>query len=343
MNQVFEQRNESIQNSTQAVHRETTRIVDEQMQQMAVQMEALDDFVTRARSQNGSHNEAHLAALERLTKNIKDSFTSLEEGFGSTHTQLNGFQDLATQQGDDIKQIVTPFSEDIRQPLIELRTNIQNATMAEYKPTGTTPPRTSYEYPKILPRTESRANLIERMRQPVQPPVLTPLEEETLDPGLKSPLKHRMGSPVKTRVYNDAEDEVGEPANISTSTTSTAISSSNAGLREIDINVVAKQPNFNHNNTINNNNDDINALCVSPELPFKSIKSDNITNHNQEDDDQPPLKKQQTVSDSKLPQKAAAAFIRRAPSGIVLEGRENTVPLNVSVGGRRLRSRPSSG
>ncbi|KAF4944224.1 hypothetical protein F66182_18677, partial [Fusarium sp. NRRL 66182] len=58
--EVFEQRNESIQKSTEAVHQETIRIVDEQVQQMAVQMEALDDFVTRARSQNGSHHESHI-------------------------------------------------------------------------------------------------------------------------------------------------------------------------------------------------------------------------------------------------------------------------------------------
>lgn len=278
---------------------------------MAVQMEALDDFVTRARSQNGSHHESHLANLESLTKNIRDSFASLEEGLGSMNTQLHAFQQTATEQEDSIKQAVTPFSEEVRQPLVELRNNIQNAPMAEYKPTGTTPPRTSYEYPRTLPRTESHSTLLDKLKQTTQP-ILTPLEEENLEPGLRSPIKHRMGSPMKTRVYNDAEDEVGEP----TITTSTIITSSNTGLREVDLNVAAKQPN-----------------SSSPERDFSKSMIDVV-----EDPAQPPLKKRQTASESKLPQKA---LMRRAPPGIALDGREN-VPLNESIG-RRLRNRPSIG
>ncbi|EED19104.1 kinesin family protein (BimC), putative [Talaromyces stipitatus ATCC 10500] len=206
--EVFEQRNESIQKSTEAVHQETVRIVDEQVQQMAVQMEALDDFVTRARSQNGSHHESHLANLESLARGIKISFVSLEEGLGSMNTQLHTFQEAATNQEDSIRRTVAPFSEELRQPLVELRNNIRNAPMTDYKPTGTTPPRTSYEYPRTLPRTESCSSLLDKIKQATQP-VLTPLEEENLDPGLRPPSKHRMGSPVKTRVYNDAEDEGG--------------------------------------------------------------------------------------------------------------------------------------
>ncbi|GAM40023.1 kinase-related protein [Talaromyces pinophilus] len=309
--EVFEQRNESIQKSTQAVHQETVRIVDEQVQQMAVQMEALDDFVSRARSQNGSHHESHLANLESLTKNIKDSFSSLEEGLGSMSSQLHAFQQTASEQEDSIKQAVTPFCEEVRQPLVELRNNIQNAPMAEYKPTGTTPPRMSYEYPRTLPRTESHSTLLDKLKQTTQP-ILTPLEEENLDPGLKSPFKHRMGSPMKTRVYNDAEDEVGEP----TITTSTIITSSNTGLREVDLNVAAKQLN-----------------SSSPERDSSKSTIDVI-----EDPTQPPLKKRQTASESKLPQKA---LMRRAPPGIALDGREN-VPLDTSIG-RQLRNRPSIG
>lgn len=277
---------------------------------MAVQMEALDDFVTRARSQNGSHHESHLANLGSLTKNIKDSFASLEEGLGSMSSQLHAFQQTATEQEYSIKQAITPFSEEVRQPLVELRNNIQNAPMAEYKPTGTTPPRTSYEYPRTLPRTETHSTLLDKLKQTTQP-ILTPLEEENLDPGLKSPFKHRMGSPMKTRVYNDAEDEVGEP----TITTSTIITSSNTGLREVDLNVAAKQLN-----------------SSSPERDLCKSMIDVM-----EDPAQPPLKKRQTV-ESKLPTKA---LMRRAPPGIALDGREN-VPLDASVG-RRLRNRPSVG
>lgn len=227
------------------------------------------------------------------------------------NNQLHAFQQDVTEQGDSIKKAVIPFSEEVRQPLLELRNNMQNAPMAEYKPTGTTPPRTAYEYPRTLPRTESHSTLLDKLKQTAQP-ILTPLEEENLDPGLKSPFKQRMGSPMKTRVYNDAEDEVGE----TTITTSTIITSSNTGLREVDLNVAAKQLN-----------------SSSPELDFSKSMIDVS-----EDPAQPPLKKRQTASESKLPQKP---LMRRAPAGIALDGREN-VPLNASIG-RRLRHRPSVG
>jgi kinesin family protein 11 len=227
------------------------------------------------------------------------------------NTQLHAFREAVTAQEDSIKQAVTPFSAEIRQPLVELRNNIQNALMAEYKPTGTTPPRTSYEYPRTLPRTEPHSTLLDKLKQTTQP-ILTPLEEENLDPGLKSPIKLRLGSPIKTRVYNDAEDEVGEP----TITTSTIITSSNTGLREVDLNVAAKQ-----------------LKSSSPERDFAKSMIDVL-----EDPAQPPLKKRQTASESKLPQKA---LMRRAPPGIALDGREN-VPLDASLG-RRLRNRPSIG
>ena len=52
-------RSTSIQETTKSVQAETVRVVEEQMEDLHEQMTSLDDFVTRARSQNAEHNERH--------------------------------------------------------------------------------------------------------------------------------------------------------------------------------------------------------------------------------------------------------------------------------------------
>jgi kinesin family protein 11 len=281
------------------------------MEGMASQMEALDEFVTKARSQNGFHHEAHLNNIKEFASNVRNSYKTLDGGFTELGSRVRTFEDEIVQQKDVVSSSVAPFSEDIRQPLEELRDNIQNAPIAEYKTTGTTPPRITYDYPTTLPRTETHGTLIAKLRQ-VNQPALSPLEGE--EPG---PL---LGSPSKTRVYNDAEDEVGELQQ----PTITPVTSSNTGLREVDINVAARP---------------LNSSTTTPG-DFSAFTTG--AKHNAERDDdatQPPYKKQQLSSDSKLPQKIVT---RRMAGGIPLDGRENTIPLT-SNNGRRLRSRPSVG
>lgn len=286
------------------------------MQGMETQMAALDDFVTKARSQNGTQHEASMSTFGDLMNNVKESYTSIGGEFNGLDDRVHAFEDMVTQQKDSINQSVVPFSKDIRQPLEELRKNIQGAPMSEYQPTGNTPPRTSYKYIQTLPQTEPHTSLIAKLKQEGTQLLPASFEGDELAP-LGSPSKSRLGSPSKTRVYNDAEDEVGE------STTTTAVTSSNTGLREVDINVAAKPLKSS------------NPLSSSPELskiiPIEKDDSDFSA--------QPPLKKQQTYSDSKLPQKALP---RRAPVGITVDGREN-IPLSASTTGRRLRNRQSSG
>jgi kinesin family protein 11 len=59
--------------TTKSVHAETVRIVDEQMKDIETQMSALDDFVTRARSQNAQHHDSHAQSLQKLSATVKSS------------------------------------------------------------------------------------------------------------------------------------------------------------------------------------------------------------------------------------------------------------------------------
>lgn len=295
------------------------------MQDMASQMKALDDFVTKARSQNGLYHDRHLDNLRELTTSVRGSYAALQDKFTGLDNRVRTFQDDVLPQKDVLEESVAPFSEDVRHALSELRTNIENAPLQEYKPTGTTPPRTSYEYPTVLPRTELHETLIAKLRQ-AKTPALSPLDGE--EPG---PL---LGSPSKTRVYNDAEDEVGN-----LQPTTTAVTSSNTGLREVDINVVARPL----NSSANSSSPDLpTGLKSSPEKDMSPTEKDN-------DLAPPPLKKQHfstpETTKSKLPQKMVT---RRMAAGMLSDGRENTMPLSLPSGGgpnhgRRLRNRPSSG
>ncbi|GAD96318.1 kinesin family protein [Paecilomyces variotii No. 5] len=335
---MFDERNASIQKATESVHQETVRIVDAQMKDVAVQMEALDDFVTKARSQNGQYHEMHLDNLESLSANVRESYSSLHEHFTGFGDRARGFQDDINRHKDTVEESVVPLSDGVRQPLAELRTNIQNAPMTEYAVTGETPQKSHYDYPSKLPRTESHETLLARLRKSYQPPVspvkqqqspikqqpplISPLEGE--EDGLAPLVGPSLGSPSKTLVYNDLEDEVGSlPPPTSTNT------SSNTGLREVDINVAAKPL------ACSVEPDTVTASHVSAATTEKDLTAE------EEDDMGPPSKKHASMSavtKSNLPQKVTTKKL----GGMLMEGRENIPIPTGGYNGRRLRSRPST-
>lgn len=107
----------------------------------------------------------------------------------------------------------------VRQPLAELRTNVAEAQLKEYVPTGETPQKVQYQYPTTLPRTDDHEKLVAKLNRPItfEPPALV--------------------SPSKSMVYNDADDEV---ALLQPMVEHKPISS--GGLREVDVNVKAALP-----------------------------------------------------------------------------------------------------
>lgn len=298
--------------------------MDAQMKDMATQMEALDDFVTKARSQNGRYLEAHLENLNDLASNVRESYSSLHDHFTGFGDRVRGFHEDAITQKDTVQESIAPLSEEVRKPLTELQANIRNAPLIEYTATGETPPKRKYEYPTTLPQTEAHETLIKKMRK-LNDPAASPFGGEDFmapipgpvlgSPSKRSPIK---GSPSKTRVYNDAEDEVGTlPPPTSTAT------SANTGLREVDINVAVKP--------LASSSDSSSAANLRSSMgPKADLEKD--------DPAPPPSKKQLSTSvaaESKLPQKT----ITRKMAGMA-EGRENVPP---PMTGRRTRSGRLSG
>jgi kinesin family member 11 len=290
--------------------------VDAQMRDVATHMKVLDDFVTKARSQNGQHREWYLNNLQGLTANVRQSYANLHGQLADVNGLSHTFEDDVTQHNNAVRESIEALEGDVRKPLAELLATVQDASFTEYKVTGSTPPKTTYMYPMTLPKTETHGTLIAKLR-PLKQPALSPLGDGDLKPLL--------GSPSKTRVYNDIEDEVGTlpPA-------TTTITSSNTGLREVDVNVVARPPSFNAG-----------SHGMDSSISTAS-KADCEKNTSVEKDDMTPLPRKRRLSsssttESKLPQKV----ITRRMAGI-LEGRENAPLPTGGLNGRRLRSRPSN-
>jgi kinesin family protein 11 len=192
------------------------------MKDIETQMKALDDFVTRARSQNAQHHDSHAQSLQDLSTTVKSSYANIGSHFTSTYERVRDLGvEMSTKTGS-LQETLTPLDEILRQPLAELRSNISNTILQEYQPTGETPQKVQYQYPTELPRTETHDTLLAALRRPTVSASST-------------------ASPTKTMVpviFNDAPaliegDEVVRTPSLE------ADSKPTGGLREIDANINA--------------------------------------------------------------------------------------------------------
>ncbi|MCJ1245237.1 kinesin motor protein cin8 [Trapelia coarctata] len=232
--------NNSIQTTTRSVHEETVRIVDAQMRDVAVQMQALDDFVTRARSQNESHHVSHVKLLQGLATSVRESYASTQDHLLSSKERIQAHGDDMTESSEALKNTLPPLDSTIRQPLSDLRELVLHAPLTEYTSTGETPQKTQYQYPKTLPRTQPHEKL------------LASSFDSPMDGILSDPPEGAI-SPCKSIVYTDAPDE--DVALIRPS-------SMDGGLREVHVNI----------NAGNSRNSDLLAT-VKPELETISLSS----------------------------------------------------------------------
>src|SRR5271168_5129617 len=164
--QAANKHNSSLQVTTRSVHDETIRIVDAQMKDMETQMKALDDFVTRARSQNTQHHDSHAQSLQGLSTIVKSSYANINSHFTSTYERVRDLGVEMLTKTDSLQETLTPLDSILRQPLAELRSSISNTALQEYQPTGETPQKVQYQYPTELPHTEAHETLLAALRRP---------------------------------------------------------------------------------------------------------------------------------------------------------------------------------
>ncbi|CAI7586631.1 unnamed protein product [Penicillium palitans] len=317
--ETFDQRNASIHRATESVHQETVRIVDAQMSDMGTQMEALDDFVAKARSRNGRFHESHLSSLNVMVKNARESRSNV-------YGQLDGFTGRVEQLQDDVdmhtenlEQTTAPLHAEVRQPLLEMRSNLQSHPLKEYVPTGITPQKRRYEYPSEMPRTEGHDGLRTRHRTSKQFTALPFSEEEQQDsPAPTSP----QASPPKKFVYNDTPEEVGH------SLPSSAAPPSNTGLREVDLNVARP--------AVSDGDDALPPTKAETPALATSLDLDETP----EKEEPEPSRKRRRSNSNNIPEtKLPKTMLSKRMAGMK-EGREN-MPPSAIASGRRFRNRTS--
>lgn len=158
--QAANQYSTAIQATTKSVHAQTVRVVNEQMTDLDEQMTSLDDFVTRAKLQNSEHHNQHGESLQSLSETVEESYDNIGAHFKGTFSRV---QELESEMGsatEAARDALEPLEENLCQPLSELREDISGTALQEYNPTGETPKKMSYEYPKDLPQTKDHAKLI---------------------------------------------------------------------------------------------------------------------------------------------------------------------------------------
>lgn len=144
-------RNTKIQESTKAVHKETIKIVDAQVEAMATQMSDLDQFVTRARKQNDSHHEEHISSLEDMSSQLTRSFEDVKMRLSSSSIEI--FNTGIKAHLDEVASTFADIQDKARDPIQQLQQDLNSATMQAYMSTGQTPQRRDWSYPVDLPRT----------------------------------------------------------------------------------------------------------------------------------------------------------------------------------------------
>ncbi|KAK4184481.1 putative kinesin-like protein bimC [Podospora australis] len=222
----------SIQQTTQSVHAETVRVVDEQLADLDTQMQDLDAFVTRAKSYNSSHANQHLEAVTELGHTVENSFNNIadhcKETFGRVHS-------LGQQMDVDVlafHESLDPYlEEELCKPLAELREDIQATEIKEYEPTGETPERVQYQYPRELPKTERHEVLIAGMRDEGTPSKPAPVAAVLPDVSLTPTSPGLVPVPVATKTPSSRPSSSRSDATEMTGTVK-------GGLREVNPNIV---------------------------------------------------------------------------------------------------------
>jgi kinesin family member 11 len=227
--QAVSAKNAAIQASTKAVHGETVKVVDAQLGQMAQQMSALDEFVTRARSQNDKSHNDHLGGLQQFQLEVAQLQTEVADTIQQRDTDLRVLKNSTESSTAELSECTEAFGAEAREALQTLHAQVDDSPMQDYVATGETPQKRDWTYPKDLPATAKHETIIARMRGLPESSVelsiaRTPGSPRKRASPRKSPTKTR--SPKKAKVFTDTAalmDNMTEPIK---------------GLREIDMNVV---------------------------------------------------------------------------------------------------------
>ncbi|KYK56740.1 kinesin protein 2 [Drechmeria coniospora] len=212
----------AIQNAVKLVHAETVREVGEQMEHLDTQMEALHDFVARARSENAHHHETQLQSVQALSSAAEQSFGNVAGHFKTTLDRVSNLGEVVEMDIGDMRDGLDPLASQLCHPLANLREGIASASLQEYQSTGETPQKVLYSYSRTLPRTEPHDVIMSKLGE-------TEVDEENVD--------EDVGEFDGSIVFSDLDANGRKMAPQPSSVNSLEKTSMSMSLREVNPNV----------------------------------------------------------------------------------------------------------
>ncbi|KAL7908621.1 kinesin domain-containing protein [Trichoderma velutinum] len=158
-----EERSTSIRTTANQVHAETVRVVGVQIDDLDIQMEAMDDFVARAKSESNAHHETHSQSLQALHNTVDQSFGNISTHFKTTFDRVKNLGEVMDLDASDLHSSLEPLTSQICQPLSGLRDQIGKTALQDYRPTGETPQKAQYQFPTSLPRTQTQDGILSKL------------------------------------------------------------------------------------------------------------------------------------------------------------------------------------
>lgn len=197
------------------------------MKDLEVQMTDLDDFVTRARSENAEHHSRHADSMLQLSDTVGTSFLNISSHYEGTLSRVQNLGNEMDVNVEQLQQHLQPLDGTLCQPLNKLRKDIETTNLQEYKPTGETPEKVQYQYPTQLPQTTSHEALIASMHGG---PVAHTPSRPVATPGKRTP--------APQQVFNDLDDsERSRSPSRPTSSDSATLNPLGSSLREVNANL----------------------------------------------------------------------------------------------------------
>ncbi|KAI1816832.1 kinesin-domain-containing protein [Poronia punctata] len=312
----------SIQDTTKSVNAETIRVVFEQKKDLDDQMTSLDDFVTRARSQNAQHHEQHTQSMDELSSTVESSYRKIGNHFNESNCRVEEMGSDVDKEVYAAEDAVEPLLDTICRPLADLRDDISNTTIQEYQPTGETPQKVTYDYPTELPRTQAHSSLLAKFN------------------GEPSPSK-AFTTAAAAPIFVDADPTLSEnrsPSRPASNSTSTDEAMSHHhhhhhnGRNPLTTSLRELHPNVNSNASFVDHHHHHRSSTIHGVVEEDSIP---------EDTTMPLVKKSRTTSSTKSSTRMSSKKTSTLGVGVGVEGRENLLPPLATVipgGGKEIFS-----
>lgn len=206
------ERTETIQLSTEVIHKETVQLVDAAMENVDNQTKALESFVKRAKTMNQTHHHSHQEAVADLLSNTQDTKRSVQHEFAAAKAEIESCGKEILGHSAAQKQAVASLSSEVGRLSESVRVQAQ-MQLREDLPTQTTPKKQEYVFPTNWQTTPAHDELLTAYRhsdsahQETPPADRNPLSD--IDVNVTSPVL------LKT-IVGQIEDELAIPVSTTT-------------------------------------------------------------------------------------------------------------------------------